>query len=82
MIGNKVKHALEVGLKVILCVGEQLSEREAGNTMKVVISQLESAVPGITDWNNVVIVCNELLNILMLFRKDFNFNYLNDVIGL
>lgn len=56
MIGNKVKVALEQGLKVILCIGEQLEEREADKTMEVNIRQLEAALPGIKDWNNVVIV--------------------------
>ena len=47
---------LESGLKVILCVGEQLEEREANETMKVVIRQLLPAVAGIANWDNVVIV--------------------------
>jgi len=55
LIGEKVKRALEVGLKVILCVGEQLEEREANETMKVVVEQLQPAVAGIKNWDDVVI---------------------------
>ncbi len=40
LIAKKVKAALEVKLKVILCVGELLEEREAGKTNDVVKTQL------------------------------------------
>lgn len=53
-----MKHALEVGVKVIFCFGEKLEEREAGETMQVVIKQLEAVVPGINNWDNVVLVRN------------------------
>ncbi|GHC04994.1 triose-phosphate isomerase [Cerasicoccus arenae] len=39
-INEKVLAALESNLKPILCVGEKLDEREAGNTLKVVETQL------------------------------------------
>merc|ERR1712137_167603 len=55
LIGNKAKVALETGLKVIFCIGEQLEERESGKTMDVVIRQLSAAVSGINNWDNVVI---------------------------
>jgi len=55
LVGEKVKRALEVGLKVILCVGEQLDEREANETMKVIVEQLQPAVAGIKNWDDVVI---------------------------
>lgn len=48
MVGAKTKLALEAGLKVIACIGEQLSDREAGKTMDVCIAQLKpimDAVP-------------------------------------
>jgi triosephosphate isomerase len=41
-INRKVRLALAVGLKVILCVGETLSERESNATEKVVHRQLQS----------------------------------------
>lgn len=39
-IAIKTKNALENGLKVLLCIGEKLEERENGTTMKVCASQL------------------------------------------
>ncbi|WFD40970.1 triose-phosphate isomerase [Malassezia japonica] len=54
-VAEKTKAALENGLKVILCVGESLAQREAGDSVKVVIGQLEAAAKSINDWNNVVI---------------------------
>jgi len=35
-VNKKVKKALDAGLKPIVCVGEMLEDREAGNTEKVV----------------------------------------------
>lgn len=40
LINKKVLFALESGLKPVLCVGELLEEREAGNTEKVVHRQV------------------------------------------
>lgn len=42
LIGEKVAHALSEGLKVIACIGELLSEREAGKTTEVVSRQLKA----------------------------------------
>ena len=42
MVGEKVGHALDQGLKVIACIGELLSEREAGKTNEVVFRQLNA----------------------------------------
>ncbi|ELR11347.1 triosephosphate isomerase [Acanthamoeba castellanii str. Neff] len=58
LIGTKVAKCLGVGLKVIACVGEQLSEREEGKTTEVVFSQLKAIAANVTDpkgWENVVI---------------------------
>lgn len=58
VIGKKVKHALDVGLKVILCVGEQLSERENNLTEKVVFEQLDAVFALVKDpkeWEKIVI---------------------------
>ena len=41
---EKVKLALANGLKVILCVGENLDEREAGRHFEVVTSQIENVL--------------------------------------
>ncbi|KAJ2907986.1 hypothetical protein GGI21_003339, partial [Coemansia aciculifera] len=52
---QKVVKALAAGLKVALCVGELLEEREAGTTQVVVNAQLDAVVAAISekDWENV-----------------------------
>jgi triosephosphate isomerase len=47
MVARKLHAGISAGLKGILCVGETLSEREAGNTRQVVIAQVEAALRGI-----------------------------------
>ena len=42
IIDKKVKAALKVGLKPILCIGETLEENEAGKTEEVLVKQLSS----------------------------------------
>jgi triosephosphate isomerase len=42
VVDKKVKAALKVGLKPILCIGEKLEENEAGKTEEVLIKQLSS----------------------------------------
>ena len=44
LIGRKVGRAIEAGLRPILCVGEQLHEREAGRQAAVVRGQLDGAL--------------------------------------
>lgn len=46
---RKVRAALAGGLTPMLCVGEELKEREAGNTLSVVTRQLTAALEGLTD---------------------------------
>ena len=41
-MGEKVGYALSSGLQVIACIGEQLEDREAGNTNSVVSAQLQA----------------------------------------
>ncbi|XP_026317785.1 triosephosphate isomerase [Hyposmocoma kahamanoa] len=56
LVADKVKHALESGLKVIACIGETLEEREAGKTEEVVFRQTQALVPAIgSNWGNVVL---------------------------
>ena len=43
-IGRKLERALEAGLRPILCVGEQLAERDAGRAVEVVDGQLSGAL--------------------------------------
>lgn len=57
VINKKVKASLKHGLKVILCVGELLEEREAGKTLDVVKTQVVEGLKGISndEIKNVVI---------------------------
>ena len=48
LINGKIITALDVGLKVICCIGETLEQREAQNTMNVITTQLKGALIGIT----------------------------------
>eukprot|EP00761_Pharyngomonas_kirbyi_P011422 gb/GECH01011447.1/.p1 GENE.gb/GECH01011447.1/~~gb/GECH01011447.1/.p1 ORF type:complete len:251 (+),score=67.60 gb/GECH01011447.1/:1-753(+) len=55
LIGEKVKHALETGLKVIVCIGEHLEEYKAGKTMEVLEAQMKAIAANVDDWSKVVI---------------------------
>ena len=55
IINKKIKAALKVGLKPILCIGERLEENEAGLATKVVTKQLRSALVGIDDLSKMII---------------------------
>jgi triosephosphate isomerase len=46
LIGRKLRRAVEAELRPILCVGEQLPEREAGRAEEVVATQLRGALDG------------------------------------
>jgi triosephosphate isomerase len=46
-VGKKARAVLERGLGAIVCVGEQLAERDAGKTLEVVDAQLAGALRGI-----------------------------------
>ncbi len=47
-VAEKLNAALESGLDAILCIGEQLEQREAGETFQVNERQLSSALAGIS----------------------------------
>lgn len=47
VVRRKLAAALRAGLEPIICVGETLQQREAGNTNSVVLGQLESVLDGI-----------------------------------
>ncbi|KAI0244585.1 triosephosphate isomerase, partial [Massospora cicadina] len=55
IVADKTKHALEAGVKVILCCGESEQEREAGKTEEVVFAQLKAVANIVKDWSNIVI---------------------------
>ena len=46
-VNKKIKSALSHGLKPIVCVGETLEQREAGETEKIVTNQIAKAFEGI-----------------------------------
>ena len=46
LIGRKLGRAVDAHLRPILCVGEQLAEREAGRAVEVVDAQLRGALAG------------------------------------
>ena len=47
-VNKKLKKALTVGLKPIVCVGETLEEREKGKTSEVITSQTRLALEGLS----------------------------------
>ena len=48
LVNKKVLSALKNQLRPIICVGESLAEREAGSTLKVVQTQTERALEGVS----------------------------------
>jgi triosephosphate isomerase len=55
VVNKKIRAALKVGLKPILCVGERLEENEAGRTEKIVSRQLSGSLSGMKELNGLVI---------------------------
>ncbi|NOX19996.1 MAG: triose-phosphate isomerase [Nitrospirae bacterium] len=54
-VNKRIKAAHAAGLKVIMCIGETLEEREAGKTFDVLKTQLEGALKDITAHDMLVI---------------------------
>ena len=55
-VNNKIKASLRHDLTPIVCVGETLSERESGQTFKVLDDHIENGLKGITDTDILKIV--------------------------
>jgi triosephosphate isomerase len=55
LVFEKLKSAVEAGLVPILCVGETLSEREAGKTKEVIASQLDKVLAEVDLLSNAVV---------------------------
>jgi len=57
VVGKKTKIAINSGLSVIACIGEQLADRQSGNTMNVCAEQLAAIAAALSpnDWKKVVI---------------------------
>jgi triosephosphate isomerase len=56
-VNKKLKAALKIGLKPIVCVGESLEQRESGDAKKVVTTQTKLGLEGLTaeDVKNTII---------------------------
>ena len=54
-VNRKVKAVLKGGLETILCVGETVEQREAGQTELVLKSQLEQGLEGVSELKHCVI---------------------------
>ncbi|EGN94582.1 hypothetical protein SERLA73DRAFT_188556 [Serpula lacrymans var. lacrymans S7.3] len=57
LVAQKTRAAIDASLKIILCVGETLQEREAGETAIVVQKQLQAAVDLLkeSDYSQIVV---------------------------
>ena len=58
-INQKLKSLLQAGLWPILCVGETLEQRQAGNAQQVVKKQLEDGLRGVETTGNDLVVAYE-----------------------
>lgn len=54
-VAEKTKLALDLGLSVILCIGETLEERKANVTLAVCAKQLDAVSKLVLDWSHVVV---------------------------
>lgn len=55
MIKDQLSASHEAGLKVVLCVGEDLEQREAGRAIEVVTNQIALACAKTDRWEDIVI---------------------------
>ena len=55
MVRDKAEAAWAAGLTPILCIGEQLEDREADNTLNIIGGQLAGSLPGAVTADNIVI---------------------------
>jgi len=55
LVATKTEAALKSGLKVVLCIGETLEEREADKTLDVCTRQLAAVSKLIKDWSDIVV---------------------------
>jgi len=55
IVNKKIQSALRYGLKPILCVGESVTENEAGQTEAIITEQLDLSLAGIKEFNGLII---------------------------
>lgn len=51
----KARAALAAGLKVVICVGETLAEREAANTLEIIGGQLAGSIPDLVTGDTLIV---------------------------
>ena len=54
IVNRKIKAAKKAGLRVIVCIGESLGERESGKTFEILLRQIEKGLEGTGPDNMVV----------------------------
>ena len=54
-VAEKTAAALAENLSVILCIGETLEQREANETVNVVVRQLDAVADHVKDWSKIVV---------------------------
>ena len=54
-VRTKALAAINAGLKVIICVGETLAERDAANTLEIIGGQLAGSIPDLVTGENMVV---------------------------
>ncbi|MAM60154.1 triose-phosphate isomerase [Maritimibacter sp. UBA3975] len=54
-VREKARAALAAGLKVVICVGETLEERDAANTLDIIAGQLAGSIPDAVTGDTLVI---------------------------
>ena len=54
-VAEKTEYALSKGLKVILCVGETLEQRESNQIFDVISKQVKPVANKVKDWSKVVV---------------------------
>ena len=55
LVASKVKKAQAIGLRAIVCLGESLEQREAGETNAHLKTQLDAIKGSVTDWSKIVL---------------------------
>jgi triosephosphate isomerase len=80
VLSRKVAAAIKHNLKPILCVGENLSQFEAGKTQEVVVQQIESSLAGVSEGGTLTVAYEPVWAIGT--GKAANGNQANETISL
>ncbi|WP_432449729.1 triose-phosphate isomerase [Aliiroseovarius marinus] len=54
-VRTKARAAIDAGLKVVICMGESLDEREANNTLDIIGGQLAGSIPDQVTGENLIV---------------------------